>query len=193
MRSPKDALGYRPMTPHGERTHDSTSAPTENERPTNRVTVADAAQLMGLSAEAVRMRIKRGTLPSEKIEGTVYVILDKDQTRSNEAPITNQTTDQTRSNEDPTTNQTTDQTALVEVLNDHVAYLRGQLDQEREANRENRRIIAGLVQRVPELEAAQEPRDSSLSASEEGGIANDVHPEQQEKPRSWLYRFFFGP
>jgi hypothetical protein len=35
------------------------------------------------------------------------------------------------------------------------------------ANRENRRIIAGLVQRVPELEAAPEPRELPQTASEE--------------------------
>lgn len=47
-------------------------------------------------------------------------------------------------------------------------YLRGQLDQERDANRENRRIIAGLAQRIPELEAAgpSEPPEASQTAGE---------------------------
>ena len=146
------------MAPRNERTHDSTVDHTPDERATNRVTVADAARLLGLSAEAVRMRIKRGTLASEKVEGTVYVLLDADPTRPNYEPTTNQTTD-------PTTDPTTDQTVLVEVLHEQVAYLRDQLDQEREANRENRRIIAGLVQRVPELEAPPEPREAPETAS----------------------------
>ena len=38
-----------------------------------------------------------------------------------------------------------------------------------EANRENRRIIAGLVQRVPELEAPSEARESPESDAEEEG------------------------
>jgi hypothetical protein len=126
------------------------------------VTVADAARLLGLSAEAVRMRIKRGTLNSEKVAGTVYVTLDAD-------PTVNQTAE-----------PTSEQTALVEVLYEQVAYLREQLDQEREANRENRRIIAGLVQRVPELEAAPEPRKSDLSASRERG-GGDVPPGPREE------------
>ena len=169
-------LPYRPMPPHSERTHDSTTDQTPNERATNRVTVADAARLLGLSAEAVRMRIKRGTLTSEKVEGTVFVLLDADPTRSNV---------------DPTSNQTPEQTALVEVLHEQVAYLREQLDQEREANRENRRIIAGLVQRVPELESAPKPPESPETATE--GTAKGGEASKQEQQRSWLYRFFFGP
>ena len=158
------------MAPRNERTHDSTVDQTPDERPTNRVTVADAARLLGLSAEAVRIRIKRGTLASEKVEGTVYVILDPDPTRPNYEPTTNQTTD-----------PTTDQTVLVEVLHEQVAYLREQLDQEREANRENRRIIAGLVQRVPELEAQPEPRDTPVSASD-GTDKGDVYPRRKRNP-----------
>jgi hypothetical protein len=169
-------LPYRPMPPHSERTHDSTADQTPDERATNRVTVADAARLLGLSAEAVRMRIKRGTLASEKVEGTVFVLLDADPTRSNI---------------DPTPNQTSEQTALVEVLHEQVAYLREQLDQEREANRENRRIIAGLVQRVPELESAPKPPESPETATE--GTAKGGEASKQEQQRSWLYRFFFGP
>jgi hypothetical protein len=41
-------------------------------------------------------------------------------------------------------------------LEDQVEYLRRQLDQERDANRENRRIDAALTSRIPELEASVE-------------------------------------
>ena len=75
-------------------------------------------------------------------------------------------------------------------MRDQVSFLRQQLEQEREANRENRRIIAGLVQRVPELEAAPESRES-LEKIPEGVTEGDAPPEPTK--RSWLYRFFFGP
>jgi len=54
------------------------------------------------------------------------------------------------------------------VLTDQVAYLRSQLDQDRQAPAEARRTIGGLVQRVPELEAsrASEPRESTVSLGE---------------------------
>ena len=166
------------MAPRRERTHDSPVDQTPDERPTNRVTVADAARLLGLSAEAVRMRIKRGTLAAEKVEGTVYVILDADPTRPHDEPTPNQTTD-----------PTPDQTVLVEVLHEQVAYLRDQLDQEREANRENRRIIAGLVQRVPELEAPPEEREEPETASPKTeGV--EVPLAQEKPPRSFWQKLF---
>jgi hypothetical protein len=61
-----------------------------------------------------------------------------------------------------------------------------------EANRENRRIIAGLVQRVPELEGPRESRDAPETASEDVGKGASVPPEPQEptERRSWWRRFF---
>ena len=50
-----------------------------------RVTVAEAAQLLSLSAEAVRSRVQRATLRSVKENGTVYVLLDVAQTRPDAA------------------------------------------------------------------------------------------------------------
>ena len=139
----------RHMQPNGERTRDRTTEPTQTQQPTERVTVADAARLMGLSAEAVRMRIKRGTLASEKIDSTVYVFLESDPTRPN-----------TQRTEDQTTEQTPDQTELVDVLRSEVAFLREELKSREEVRaEENRRkdtIIAQLTQRIPELLPASE-------------------------------------
>src|SRR5215217_4486888 len=44
-----------------------------------RVTVPEAAELLGITAEAVRMRIKRGTLRSERQGGRVFVLLGQSQ------------------------------------------------------------------------------------------------------------------
>jgi hypothetical protein len=85
-------------------------------------------------------------------------------------------------------------------LEDEVAHLRKQLEQANERDRENRRIIAALTTRIPELPPAREHSDSSdkagspLSSSDAEGsgtvISNEQEPAQR---RSWLYRFFFGP
>ena len=159
-----------------------------------RVTVAQAAVLLGLSEDAVRSRLKRGTLSKEKdADGTVYVVMGANGRPGR--PTTN--------GDRPTTGQTTDQNALalmqahLDSLGEQLTYLRGQLDQEREANRENRRIIAGLVQRVPELGPAQEPRNGHETAagapegSSEPRSATEG-PQEATGRRSWLYRFFFG-
>ena len=44
-----------------------------------RVTVSEAAELLGITPEAVRMRIKRGTLRSERQGGRVFVLLGQSQ------------------------------------------------------------------------------------------------------------------
>jgi hypothetical protein len=46
-----------------------------------RSSVPEAAQLLGISAEAVRSRVQWQTLKSTKVDGTVYVLLDTDQAR----------------------------------------------------------------------------------------------------------------
>src|SRR5215212_3139064 len=97
-----------------------------NER---RLSVAEAAEVLGISAEAVRMRLKRGTLRSEREAGTVYVILDADQTRPHGERMGE---------------RTPDQTALIASMQARIDDLRGQLEEANAANRENRRIIAAL-------------------------------------------------
>jgi excisionase family DNA binding protein len=111
----------------------------------NRVTVQEAARLLGISEGAVRARIHRGTLETERDSGTVYV----------------------RLNADDTTNERTEQSELVQTLREYNATLERQLNAEREASAELRRIVAGLVQRIPELEAPSEPRESPETATEE--------------------------
>jgi hypothetical protein len=44
-----------------------------------RLTVAEASEVLGITVEAVRGRIKRGTLEHERDSGTVYVLLPADQ------------------------------------------------------------------------------------------------------------------
>ena len=109
--------------------------------------MADAADQMGISAEAVRGRIRRGTLPVEREGGKVYVLLDvppKDRT----------TADQPRTTADPPPDRTD---ALILELRDHVADLRGQLDAERKAHEQTRRLLGGALERIPAIEAPQDP------------------------------------
>jgi predicted ArsR family transcriptional regulator len=114
----------------------------ETEQPTvhvrRRLTVSQAAEELGISAEAVRSRVKRGTLNSTKDVGTVYVLLhdrqDDDQTRPGD--------DQPQTEHDQTSARTENQADLVESLLDQVAYMREQLAEEREARRRADTIIA---------------------------------------------------
>jgi len=158
--------------------------------------IRDAARILGLTEEAVRQRVKRGTLDSIKVGGSLFVLLDIDTTpdRSNdqERPITGGTND--TSNGLPN-----DTSRLVENLEDEVANLRRQLDQANERDRENRRIIAALTTRIPELLPTREhddpPDESGSPVSPSQGEDSKPASNEQEpvQRRSWLYRFFIGP
>jgi hypothetical protein len=136
--------------------------PTTNQQ---RLTVHDAARRLGISEDAVRMRVKRGTLPADKEGGRLYVLLDIE----------------------PTTDRTDE---LIEELKDRVHRLEYQLDQEREARTEERRrqdtVIAQLsraneeqARTIRQLEAPAE----SLPAERESPQTVEEEPDRAE-PRS---------
>ena len=184
-----DQTGGRTST---ERTNARREA--ANEQATERVTVAEAAQLLGMSAEAVRMRVKRGSLNSDKIKGTVYVLLDAEQTR----PNIDQTGGDNNMGSERTDEQTRDRTALVDVLRSDVEFLREELKRREEVHAEESRrkdtIIAQLTQRIPELEPPSEPQEAPVTPSEDAakGTASPEQKEATERPRSSWWRQFFG-
>ena len=111
-----------------------------------RVTVKEAADILGISPEAVRARIKRGTLHKEKgADGAVYVRLDDDRT-----------SDRTSAHEDRRARDD----ELVEELRDRIRYL------EEESRRKDHLLAAALERIPPALEAPPEPRESPVSPSE---------------------------
>jgi hypothetical protein len=147
-----------------------------------RTTVAEAAELLGISAEAVRGRIRRGTLPVEREGGTVYVLVDEPEPGRTTADRSRTIADQPD--------------ALIGALERQVEDLREQVRAERQAHAEARRIIAGLVERIPAIEA---PEDASESP--ESHVPSDTPPdaggeaqEATERPeqRSWWRRMFGG-
>lgn len=144
------------------------------------LTVAQAADALGVTVDAIRSRIKRGTIEHVRESGRVYVILGDDQ----DAPNTDQGTDQVS---DQGGGQGS-RDELLEELRDRVRYLE-------EANSENRRIIAALTSRIPQLEPPRDEHQGEPQASEpvaEDIGRGDVPPEPQEpsRQRSWWRRFF---
>ena len=167
----------------GEDRTDPPLAQTGPER--RRYTVAEAARLLNTSAEAIRSRIKRGTLESVKEGATVYVLLSPDQTPPGHRSDTTRTADQLPSSQSD---------VLISEMRGRIEDLRAQLEAERRANEQNRRIIAALTTRIPELPPAQETPTESIQAppaTAEEGIRRrswDGSEELQVRPRrpSWL-------
>ncbi len=154
--------------------------PATDQGPGRRLTVPEAAAALGISADAVRSRIKRETLASVREGGRVFVVLG--------GPARAQPT-----NRPGATDQPTDQGGRTAEL---IATLREQLQAERDANRENRRIIVALTSRIPQLEAPREtPEAAETPAPEpEGASPRSDSPGPQTAPqrRPWWRRVFGG-
>jgi len=147
----------------------------------DRLTVAQAADRLGVTQDAVRKRIARGTIRHEKdYEGHIFVYLDTFEGESK--------TDQDNGQDvGSKTVSDASQDKYTRSLEDQVDFLRRELERKDT-------IIMSLTQRIPELEASPEPRESQVTAS--GAADRSTPPPEQQEPsqrRSWLYRFFFGP
>jgi hypothetical protein len=181
---------------------------TEQGPDRSRVTVAEASEILGITAEAVRTRIKRGKLDSVKEPpdrtGTVYVLLEVDQTGPNVDP--------TLQGQDQTTDQTRPDKALIETLREQVAYLQGVIatrDRELEQRAEEIRrrdaalereqqLAAIFADRLRELEAPapSKTRESPEPVKEEPERAEPDSPtagvQESSQRRSWWRRMFGG-
>jgi hypothetical protein len=141
-----------------------------------RLSVPEAANRLRISEGALRQRINRGTIEHEKDEqGRVYVFVQDTHTEQH-------------------AEQYSDLSMVVEILRDQVEHLRRELAEEREANRENRRLLAAALERIPELEATPEARGSPETAP---GKAEEERQQQEEEPqakerRPWWVRLFGG-
>ena len=141
----------------------------------NRVSVYDAAEVMGVTVDAVRSRLKRGTIDHERKGGRVYVLLGADEAR----PGHNQDTDQVS---DQGARESEDRTAEL------ITTLREQLQAERQAHAEARRLLAAALERIPpQLEAPSEVRESDVSSEptgELGELREELDTERTRRQRA---------
>jgi hypothetical protein len=140
---------------------------------------------MGVTVDAIRKRVSRGTIPHERDDdGRVWVLLDTDQDAASKV----QDTDQPQSASD----------VLISEMRDRIASLERQLEQERQANSEHRRLLAAALERIPpQLEAPQEssePRESPGTVEEEPERTEPRPdtPEPQTSPQRPWWRRMFG-
>jgi len=120
--------------------------------------VAEAADRLGITKEAVRKRIHRGTLRADRAaDGAVMVYVPPSGTTGG-------------------TPYSPERELLYEEMRERIAYLERQVEEEREARRRADTLLARLMDRVPELEAPREkahpqepPRGPESTADEQQG------------------------
>ena len=163
----------------------------------DRVTVAEAAQILGIKEESVRKRVSRGKLRADKDpDGRLLVYVDGTQT------VRDDYGDRSVTDEDEQPDLARE---LIEEMRSRISSLEYQLSEERESRRRADTIIAQLTQanaalaaRVLELEAAESREDDSERATEDTPIyapGQDTTPRTEE-PRSsekpWWRRLIGG-
>jgi excisionase family DNA binding protein len=116
-----------------------------------RATVQEAARILGISEGTIRKRVKRGTLPHDKGEdGRVYVYLDTG---------TDDGTDGVPHHAN---------SELISAKDETIHVLTEQLEAERQAHAEARRLLAAALERIPlALEAPREPPGNAETPEEE--------------------------
>ncbi|MBA2598002.1 MAG: hypothetical protein H0V00_15360 [Chloroflexia bacterium] len=128
---------------------DTDASRRDSDESFDQLTVPEAAERLGLSIDATRMRIRRGTLPTTLIEGKKYVL------------VARSVSDEPRPDTDATpieapriaVESTPDSSELVTQLRSEVTYLRQTLDAEIEARRRADHLVAGMIDERRELTA----------------------------------------
>ena len=153
-----------------------------------RLTVAEAAERLGVTPNAVRQRMRRGSIRYEKDEnGLTFVYLHPEDTRRDDGErVTERVQD---------TNSDASHDTLIEELQEQNRRLWQELADRSEELRRRDHIIMSLTQRIPELEPVQhEAKPETPEASETPvDTPSGTHaPEMQPKShrRSWWRRFF---
>jgi excisionase family DNA binding protein len=123
-----------------------------------RLTVAQAAARLGVSQDAVRKRIKRGTIEYEQgQDGRLHVYLD---------PLEVYETRQDRAGDEPTER-------LAWAQHQEIEFLRRELETRTEEIRRRDSIMAALTQRIPELEAPSQP-----PTTQDAGVEDNERREE---------------
>ena len=146
----------------------------------DRLTMAEAAKRLGVTKDAIRKRVQRGNLPYEKDDaGVIHVYLDSGDSHPQTGGQTS-TDDKARTGGPTSVDTEVVPKAAMDVLQDQVQFLRAELERKDT-------IIMSLMQRIPELEPASEPRGSPTEAGEkQGGV--EAPPQEERAP--WWRRLF---
>jgi excisionase family DNA binding protein len=157
----------------------------------DRVTIQEAAHRLGVKEDAIRKRIQRGSMRHEKAEdGRVYVWVDTTQDTAQDAEHSSQDAYQDTTQDD-----------RLEDLREQIAYLRRQLDEERDARRRADMILAQLSQANAEqartiraIEAPQESSEAPETGEEQQGRGepHSATAESQEGARRPWWRRVLG-
>jgi excisionase family DNA binding protein len=137
----------------------------------DRMTVAEAAEVLGITRDAVYKRVERNKIRYERdADGQLYVYVEQSEASQRQGVQS-------------------ESSALTSALEARIESLERQLEAERGSSAELRRLLAAALERIPpQLEAPERPPESPETATEE-----EAGPRPQSEERvSWWRRMFGG-
>ncbi|MDP9473952.1 MAG: helix-turn-helix domain-containing protein [Chloroflexota bacterium] len=167
--------------------HDRTPTGIRLDNDRTAVPIAEAARMLGLSTDAVRKRLQRGTIAGEKIGDTWRVFLEPDTATGDRPDVSSPRPESDRTaaaGPDP----------LVETLREEVAYLREQLaERSRELATERERFDVLHREALARIPAIGSGQHASVASPEPSGATEPRHtPPDTSTPahapwwRRWL-------
>jgi hypothetical protein len=153
-----------------------------------RLTVAEAAEVLGITVEAVRGRIKRGTLQHGREGDRVFVLLHADQPHDRPRPDTDQAADRPQSATE----------ALISQMQARIDSLEHQLEVTEQAHSETRMALVEALSKIPPaIEApsfaVREAPDAAETVEEAPDRAEPHSPAsgaQEDARRPWWRKVF---
>ena len=149
------------------------------EQSTERLSVAEAARVLGVTRDAIHKRINRGSIEHEKGEdGRFYVYVDIS---------TSELDTSTDESKDKSKVETLER--LLENQQDRISFLERELERRGDETERLHQIVAGLTRATAELSA----RLPELGAPSEPPGAPEIVTEKPQVPverRSWWQRMF---
>ena len=162
------------------------------EQSTERLSVAEAARVLGVTRDAIHKRINRGSIEHEKGEdGRFYVYVDIS---------TSDLDTSTDESKDKSKVETLER--LLENQQDRISFLERELERRGDETERLHQIVAGLTRataelsvRLPELEASSEPPGAPeiVTAKPQGPEVTRPGTGEAQEPverRSWWQRMF---
>jgi excisionase family DNA binding protein len=147
---------------------------TERVSPQESMSVSEAAEFLGVTEDAVRKRIHRGKIRYERDSDGRYLVYP--------------TQEDIRQTADTNYVQS-ESSALISSLEARITSLEAQLEQANERDRENRRLLAAALERIPpQLEAPSKAAESA----EEDEPKSATGEAQESVQRPWWSRWFGG-
>ena len=156
---------------------------------------AEYAQELGISRQAVYAKIKRGILTAKNVEGKLYIVLDKNESKEDNTPV-NVTPPKPKPSLQTNKTEVKDYKSLLAAKDETISVLKGTVKDLKKSNKQISSTLKGEIDLLKE--AFHEMRSLYvLQLEQQKAVVNEVieveeEIDEEEDTRNWisLKKFF---